>query len=139
MNKLYSILVGNMEVSGWYFKRQTPLLITDRMQEIRSVLLQDVPSEKLPMFICVLCDLVRMSAFGTEILALDNNNTYQETVRPVDVDHSDTSYCVYDVIKPATVYSKLRRYLDEDITSRLNAESWIELMGAGCLQLLREA
>ena len=138
MNKLYSILIGTTPVSGWYFKRSSLYMITDRINEIRAILLQDVPEEKLPMFVCALCALVRLSTFGNEILALDANNTYQDITRPADAEHNDAAYCIHDLIKPASAFSTLRRYLADDISTRLNYESWIELMGAGCLQLLRE-
>ncbi len=138
MNKLYSILIGMTPVSGWYFKRSSQYMITDRINAIRSILLQDVPEDRLPMFVCTLCDLVRMSTFGNEILELDPNNTYQDITRPIDAEHNDDTYCIHDLIKPATAFSTLRRYLADDINNRVNHESWIELMGAGCLQLLRE-
>ena len=138
MNLLYSILIGTPHYSGWYDKAMTSFLPTDRMLAIRSILIQDVPEEKLPMFACVICDLVRLSTYGSEIIALDPNNTYQPTTRPSSAKHANPDYCFYQLVKPAAAFRSLCAYLDQDIDSRLNKESWIELMGAGCLQMLRE-
>ena len=140
MNKLYSILVSPLKVSGWYKKQteETRPLITKNSQEIKYILLTGVPATSLAMFACVVCDMVLYSTFGTEIQQLDNNNTYFDPGRPDDAAHNDPTYCFHQLIQPASALSAIRYHLDQDILDRLNLESWLDIMAAGCLQMLRE-
>ena len=138
MNLLYSILSGKPYAGGWFDKKTTSYLPTSRSKALRAIMIRGVQDAQLPMFASVVCDLVRMSTYGTEIIGLDANNTYQPAERPADAKHDDASYCFNKLVKPASELREIRIYLDDDIEDRLNPESWVELMGAGCLQLLRE-
>lgn len=141
MNLLYAILMAGSQASGdyaWYSKRITGYIPTTRLQDIRDILVQDTGAA-LPMYVCMVCYMVLYTQFGKEIKELDSNNTYTDITRPADSDHDDEKYCVYKLIKPAESYQQLLHYLDDDISSRLDRSSWLDLMAAGCLQLLREA
>ena len=141
MNLLYAILMRGTQASGdyvWYHKESIGYIPTERMQAIRDILMQGV-GDALPMVACQVCAMVLYTQFGTEIKALDSNNTYTDVTRPPDKTHDDPAYCMYNLIKPADAYKQLRRYLDEDIVSRADLTSWLDIMAAGCLQMLREA
>ena len=144
MNKLYGLLLSkypNAVVTNpaWYIKRTTAGRTTTKIQAITDILLSDVPEERSAMFVSVVCYMVLMTQFGKEIQQLDPNNSYVPVVRKSDADNSDQAYCMHDLIKPASSYSGVRSYLDTDITDRLDSNSWLDLMGAACLQILREA
>lgn len=140
MNTLYSILVSPSKPSGWYAKQiedVTPL-VSKRSQAIKDILLTGVPGNSLSMFVCVVCYMVLASTFGEEIKKLDSNNTYFNPARPKDAAHNDPLFCFHQIVQPASVLQAIKYHLDTDIQERMNPESWVDLMAAGCLQLLRE-
>lgn len=141
MNLLYAILMGGSQASGdytWYHKHTTGYIPTTRMQDIRTILIQGT-DVALPMFVCKVCYMVLYTQFGNEIKELDYNNTYTDVARPPDAVHDDMKYCMHQLIRPADAYKQIRRYLDDDIASRVDLSSWLDIMAAGCLQMLREA
>lgn len=151
MNILYALLMaGETPTSdyAWYDKHHGTYIITERMQEIRDLIVQD-SGDKLPLLVCQICAMVLYTQFGQQIKELDSNNTYQDVTRPVDAAHNDDKYCLYTVtgstttpviplIKPAAAYQKLRNYLEDDIAAVVDTSSWLDLIAAACLQLLRE-
>ena len=142
MNTLYSILLRDTSIPSayaWYTKRTETIHNSQRMDDIVDIILTDVPADKIAMFISYLCYIVLTTQYGTEIKTLDPANTYMEVSRPTSADHSDQRFCLHDLIKPASTYSELLQYLAEDIRAVLDQNSWFDLMGAACLQLLREA
>ena len=148
MNILYALLMaGETPTSDytWYDKHHDNYLLTARMREIRDLIVQDA-GDKLPMLVCQICAMVLYTQFGQQIKELDSNNTYQDVTRPPQSDHNDDRYCFFTVIenkaipliKPASAYQKLRNYLEDDIASVVDNSSWLDLIAAACLQLLRE-
>lgn len=141
MNILYAILMNGAHATGnyvWYDKHHNGYIPTARMQAIRDIITQGV-DEKLPLLACQICSMVLYTQFGQQIKELDPNNSYVDTTRPVDADHNDSKYCLYDVIKSVSAYQNIRNYLDDDIAAVLDKESWLDIVAAGCLQMLREA
>ena len=141
MNTLYSILLRDAQVPAnyaWYAKRTELVPISQRMDDIVDIVLTGVPTEKLAMFISYVCNIVLTTQYGAEISKLDPANTYINVSRPPTADHSDPDYCLYTLIQPADSYAELPRFLAEDIRAVLDQNSWFDLMGAACLQLLRE-
>lgn len=142
MNKLYGILLGTLsipEAYSWYAKNYTAVPISDKGTKIRNMFLSSLDTDKVIVFICVVCYFCLLSNYGVEIKKLDENNTYVAPVRPTDEDSSSAKYCVYDLIKPAAQYEDVISYLDDDIRETLDTESFISIAGAVSLQLLREA
>ena len=88
----------------------------------------------------MLCHVVMLTQYGPQIKKLDPHNTYFiPLTRPFGSDHSDPKYCVHDLIKPVQNYNEIVTMLNDDIVATLNRDSWFDMMGAACLQLLREA
>ena len=140
MNILYSFLMNGATPDpdyAWYAKQTDSVLHTTRSNKILEILTQDIAKE-LPMFAAQVCYMVLYTQFGDQIRKLDSNNTYFDPGRPSDKAHNDTRYCIYRLIKPAEAYRQLRNYLDEDIADETDFSSWLSLMAAGCLQILRE-
>lgn len=144
-NVLYGILLGGAapEVSSVYYKRYTPSMLTDLGMNIVSRLL---PSDKArrPVFACTVCAYALDTCFGSQILELDANNTYNKPVRPQDCLEDVTadkakSHLMYDLTAPVDSMRWLLPMLDKDISEQLVAPQWIELAAAAGLQLLREA
>ena len=143
MNKLFRLLMKGVEIPdsfSWYAKNidSEPLVLTDRMTNIINILTTGVPDNRLAMYAAVVCNLAMRTQYGEEIKALDPNNTYVPVTRYPDATHSDADYCMNDLIQPMAAYKKLSQYLSDDIIERLDTYSWFDMMGAGCLQLLRE-
>lgn len=141
MNTLYGILTWGTSGSSdyaFYDKRHDMIVPSNKMLAIRDIVMTGIPDDKKRMFAAFLCDIVRYTNFGSDILKLDDNNTYVPITRPTDADHSDSRYCLHGLIKPASAYRPLLRYLDTDITGRMIKASFTDWMGAACLQLLRE-
>lgn len=140
MNILYSILTSRLAtVSGYYAKRRSDVLVTPRMTSIMDMLLGAVPNESLCMFACAVCRIAVSSVFRTEILALDPRNTYGPAGRSPEAADGDTSYCMRQLMLPASGMRPVTGMLDQDIKARLVVPSWPEAVSAVCLQLLREA
>jgi hypothetical protein len=140
MNKLYAILMAGASATGdyaWYAKHHDDYILTERMQQIRDLIVQGA-DEKLPLLVSQICAMILYTQFGQRIKELDSNNTYVDVTRPATADNNDSKYCLYDVIKPVNAYQKIRLYLNDDIASVVDNESWLDLIAAGCLQLLRE-
>ena len=141
MNKLYSLLMGNAYVPeeySWYSKRTEEITVTERMAEIIAIMITDVPVARLALYVSTLCNLVLNTQYGAEIKALDPNNTYFPVTRYPDAEHSNTDYGMADLIQPVSAYTGLLRYLADDISDRLDTNSWLDIMGAASLQLLRD-
>jgi len=142
MNTLYGILTwgtSGSEAYSFYDKRHDMVMPTNKMLAIRDIIMTGIPDDKKRMFAAFLCDIVRYSNFGSDILQLDDNNTYVAITRPPNTEHSDARYCLHGLIKPVIAYKQLRRYLDTDIEGRMVQAAFTDWMGAACLQLLREA
>lgn len=140
MNILYSFLMNGETPDTayeWYKKANSTVMHTTRSNKIRDILTQGVAKE-LPMFAAQICYMVLYTQFGEQIKQLDSNNTYFDPGRPAEADHNDTRYCMYKLIKPASEYRQLRNYLDDDIANETDFSSWLSIMAAGCLQILRE-
>lgn len=141
MNKLYSLLIGTVTVPAeyaWYSKRTEEIPVTEKMSKIIELIITDVPVARLALYVSTVCNLVLSTQYGAEIKKLDPNNTYFPVTRWPDADHSDTNYGMADLIQPIDKYRGLMSYLAKDISDRLDSNSWFDLMGAACLQLLRE-
>lgn len=141
MNKLYSLLLQDNTVPAeysWYAKRTEAVDTNERAEQLIAFITQDIPVARLALYASILCNLVLFTQYGAEIKALDPNNTYFSVTRDPDAGHSDTDYGMQDLIKPASAYKGLVQYLEDDISERLDTNSWFDLMGAACLQLLRE-
>ena len=97
------------------------------------------------VFAAVICYYSRFSLFGNEIYELDKYNTYVEPER-LDTDYqktmkADTDECIISTYKgtcSASSIQHIKRYLDMDIVDRLENPTWLDMVSAGCLQLLRE-
>ena len=141
MNKLFSMLMQGYVIpaDSWYYKKTSFVPASSRSAEIVAILMTGVPEARKAMYAAVLCNLALLTQYGEEIKKLDPNNTYVEVTRPTSASHSMSAYCMHDLIQPARVYKALVKYLGDDIMETLDTNSWIDLMGAGCLQLLREA
>lgn len=140
MNKLFSILMQGYapESFSWFDKSTSPVTTTDRIDSLVQLIMKGVPRNKRAMFASVICNLVLNTQYGAEIEKLDPNNTYVRVTRPKTAEHSDPAYCMHDLIQPIAAYKDIQLYLQDDISETLNTESWFDLMGAACLQLLRE-
>lgn len=141
MNKLYGALMQDATITSdysWYEKHWDGYLSTERIRAIRDIIVQDA-GDKLPLLASVICNMVLYTQFGRQIKELDSNNTYSDVTRPKDSDNNDSKYCIWDVIKPVAAYQQIRMYLEDDIASTVDTASWLDLIAAGCLQILREA
>ena len=142
MNTLYGILTWNTTPSSdyeYYVKRTDNVLVSNRQLEIRNILMTGVPTGAEAFFASVICYMVRYTNYGKEIQQRDANNTYAPVTRPPDANHSNSAYSFQALVQPASAYAQLVKYLDNDIDSTMNKDSFLDWMGAGCLQLLREA
>lgn len=142
MNKLFSILMFNYEIPAsfsWFNKTTSAISLSNRSKTLVGIITKGVPDSRRVLYVAVLCNLVLNTQYGAEIKQLDPNNTYVRVSRPSESEHSDPKYCMHDLIQPIQAYKDVRLYLQEDIVSRLDQSSWFDLMGAACLQLLREA
>jgi hypothetical protein len=45
---------------------------------------------------------------------------------------------MHDLIQPIKSYKPILGRIDDDIRNTLDEESWLDMMGAACLQMLRE-
>ena len=141
MNKLYGLILFECSPSDnpeWFIKRTTTTKTTARAQALADIILTGVPAGRCAMFASVVCYMVSLTQFGKEIAALDPNNTYVPVVRDPDVDHSAESCCMHDLIRPIGAYETITTHLDKDIYDRVDKNSWLDMMGAACLQMLRE-
>ena len=141
MNKLYSLLLQNKTIPSeysWYAKRTENITTNERARQLISLITSGVPVARLALYVSVLCNAVLLTQYGAEIKKLDPNNTYFPVERDPDAVHSNTDYGMQDLIKPASEYKSLLMYLATDISDRLDSNSWFDIMGAACLQLLRE-
>lgn len=143
MNKLFSLLMqGNVipDSFAWYAKRTDSIPTSDRITALVGFIMSDVPVERMSLYAAMLCHVVMLTQYGPQIKKLDPHNTYFiPLTRPFGSDHSDPKYCVHDLIKPVESYSNIVTMLNDDIVATLNRSSWFDMMGAACLQLLREA
>ena len=143
MNKLFSLLMQGYEIPddfSWYAKHTDAIPTTDRILEIVDTIMIGVPNNRRALYAAMLCHVVMLTQYGPQIKKLDPHNTYFiPLTRPFGSDHSDPKYCVHDLIKPIDSYKQLVTYINQDILDTLNRSSWFDIMGAACLQLLREA
>ena len=142
MNKLFSALMrGYAPVTfSWFDKHTSAITPTSKSDALVSNIIRGIPDDRRAMFASVLCNLVLNTQYGAEIIKLDPNNTYVTVTRPpiMEAAHSDPKYCMHDLIQPIQAYKDIKLYLEDDIANRLDSNSWFDLMGAACLQLLRE-
>ena len=141
MNRLYSILTYAYPIPDnyvWYAKHTSQFVPTEKMLAIREILLSGVPSAKVAMFAATICNLIQFTCLWPAIKKLDPNNTYVTPQRPAGSNHSNQAYCMHTLIRPASEYQPLKRYLDTETQGHINMQSWLDIMAAGCLMLLRE-
>lgn len=142
MNKLFSILMQYKAVPAafaWYAKRTSPVMITSKMKKLVDIVTLDVPDTRLALYVSNICYLVLQTQYGPEILQLDPDNTYVPVKRDPNVAHSNQDYCMHNLIQPAGKYKMVKAFLDNDILDLVDTNSWLDCIGAACLQLLREA
>lgn len=146
MNKLFSLLMQGNEIPdsfAWYAKRTDSVPTSDRITKLVGFIMSSITEEQAnrrALYAAMLCHVVMMTQYGPQIKKLDPHNTYFiPLTRPFGSDHSDPKYCVHDLIKPVQTYNEIVTMLNDDIAATLNRDSWFDLMGAACLQLLREA
>lgn len=131
-NVLYGILAGDAG-HGEYEKHFTRAQLTWPGMELAEMLrCHDADQTKRRLFASAVCAAVLDTQFGNEIVQADPNNTYERPVR------GTSSICLYDATCQAEAMSGVLGLLDNDIKERLAAPQWIDVMAAGCLQLLRE-
>lgn len=141
INVLYGLLTNGSVAEGiysWYGKTCDNPLHTDRIDNIRNILLTNVSDDKLNFFACVVCSLVLNTAFEAEILKFDPNNTYTVPSRPPDKPHNDPAYNFYNFEPNTATYKRVKSYLDQDLVNRANGGDWLSWFAAGCVQMLRE-
>lgn len=140
MNTLYSLLIHRNPPASdsWYYKRTEAITLTDKASALIDAITVGVPDARLALYVSKVCNIVLSTVFGAEIQKLDDNNTYVAVTRPPNTSHTDESLCMHDLVQPLSAYRDILSYLDDDITAQLDRQSWPELMGAACLQLLRE-
>lgn len=143
MNKLFSLLMQGYTIPdsfAWYAKRTDAIPTNNTITDLVGSIMLGIPDNRRALYAAALCNLVMMTQYGPDIKKLDPYNTYfVPVVRPNDSDHSDPDYCIHDLIQPIYSYRPIIMLLEQDIVDTLNDNSWFELMGAACLQLLREA
>ena len=146
MNKLFSLLIQDAEIPSdftWYAKRTSIVPTSERISSLVDIIMSSITSEnadRRALYAAMLCHVVMLTQYGPQIKKLDPLNTYFIPVtRPIGSDHSDPKYGVHDLILPAQSYSEILKMLEDDISETLNRDSWFDIMGAACLQLLREA
>lgn len=146
MNKLFSLLMQGNEIPdsfAWYAKRTDSVPTSDRITKLVGFIMSSITEEQAnrrALYAAMLCHVVMMTQYGPQIKKLDPHNTYFiPLTRPFGSDHSDSKYCVHDLIKPVQTYNEIVTMLNDDIVAMLNRDSWFDMMGAACLQLLREA
>ena len=142
MNKLFSLLMLHYEVPesfSWFGKATSPVMFSDNSRALVGLITKGIPDSRRVLYVATLCNLVLNTQYGKEINQLDSNNTYVRVTRPKDATHSDPRYCMHDLIQPIQAYKDIKLYLQEDILARLDTNSWLDVMGAACLQLLRDS
>jgi hypothetical protein len=138
-NRLYGLLTYGHNLEGSYYKKlHTPVFPTNNGIEIQKIILSGVPEERIPMLACFLCYEVMFTEFGAEIRELDGNNTYNPVSKNPSLGVLDQNNLLHDLTGPVSDYKFMYRYLADDIVSRLSVPTWLDLMAAGCLQMLRE-
>ena len=141
MNRLYGLLMQDKSIPesfSWFGKNAETPVSTERCDALIKSILKGVPDDRRVLYVSALCNLVLNTQYGSEIQKLDPNNTYVRVTRPKDSTHSDPRYCIYDLIRPIQAYQDILLYLQNDIVDRLDTNSWFDMMGAACLQILRE-
>lgn len=141
MNTLYGLLMQDKAIPesfSWFGKNAEAPISTERCDALIGIILKGVPDNRRSMYVSALCNLVLNTQYGAEIQKLDPNNTYVRVTRPKDSVHSDPKYCIHDLIQSIQAYKDIRLYLQDDIVDRLDTNSWFDMMGAACLQILRE-
>jgi hypothetical protein len=141
MNKLFNILMRGCSIPlsfSWYAKRSEVVPATERVLELVDIVMTGVPLERRAMVASQLCNLVLYTQYGPEIKKLDPNNTYVPVTRDPNVAHTEPTYCMHDLIQPIKSYKPILGRIDDDIRNTLDEESWLDMMGAACLQMLRE-
>lgn len=141
MNKLYSLLTQNISVPdeySWYAKRTSIIAPTSKALKLIRIVVNNVPVARLALYVSVLCNLVLCTQYAKEISKLDPANTYFPVTRDPNQAHSDTEYGITDLIQPIDTYKNIIPLLDPDIRDTLDTDSWFDMMGAACLQILRE-
>ena len=141
MNTLYGLLISTVPESvrdSYYIKKYYPEQHTDRTLKICTDLMQNIPVEKQMLFIYFICSSVKDTVFGLEITELDSENTYGNFYRDPNATEDDSMQTLWDVTESAEKISKLIKWLDEDIKTRLVLPGWLDVVSAICLQLLRE-
>lgn len=142
MNKLWSLLMLHYEIPAsfsWFGKHTSPVIFSDSSRELVGLITKGVPDSRRALYVATLCNLVLNTQYSKEIVQLDPNNTYVQVTRPKDSTHSDPRYCMHDLIQPIQAYKEIKLHLQDDILARLDTNSWLDMMGAACLQLLRDA
>lgn len=154
INILYSIFTGafptQTPVHTQYKKiSSTVILRTEKMDDIVNLIFAkynaNTNSNSAHVFAAVICYYIRFSIFGDDIYEIDKANTYVEPER-ITSDNQPTNKA--DVgTEPISAYigtcsvselQHIKQYLDKDILDRLEEPTWLDLVAAGCLQLLRE-
>lgn len=137
-NRLYGLLTYGFNLEGSYYKKlHTPVFPSDNSKAIQKVLLTGVPDNRVPMLACFLCYESLFTEFGPEIRELDGNNTYAPVPKPAGIVVVSADSLLYDLTGPVSRYKFMYRYLDDDIVERLSVPTWLDVMSAGCLQMLR--
>ena len=141
MNTLYGLLMQDKAIPesfSWFGKSTIVPLANERVNPLIAIVLKGVPENRRALYVSALCNLVLNTQYGAEIQKLDPDNTYVRVTRPKDSTHTDPNYCIHDLIQPIQAYKDIRLYLQDDIVDRLDTNSWFDMMGAACLQILRE-
>lgn len=139
-NRLYGLLTYGYNLEGSYYKKlHTPVFPSDKGKAIQKILLTGVPDSRVPLLACFLCYESMFTEFGSEIRELDGNNTYVPVSKAPGVEVLSPESMLYDLTGPVSRYKVMYRYLDEDIVDRLSVPTWLDVMSAGCLQMLRLA
>ena len=141
LNVLYGLITNGAVAEGiysWYGKTCDNPLHTERIDNIRNVLVADIPEEKLNFFACVVCSMVMETAFEPEILKYDANNTYSKPSRPPGKPHSDPNYSFQQFSPKVSVYKRVKGLLDKDLADKAAGGNWLDWFAAGCVQMLRE-
>lgn len=141
MNYLYGLLIsplGTLSDSEYYKKEYTYIPHTLKSRKIRDALVAFIPEARLPLFACFICHEILDTCFGPEICEFDKNNTYKEVTRDPSKSATDSNLCLWDLTKSAKQLKSLYKWLDEDILDKLVVPEWLEIIGAVCLQMLRE-
>lgn len=140
MNRLYSILAGPHAGDSYHAKETEQFLHTKRSGILADLLMAHVPSARVACHARFLCRLCLTSTLCKEFLALDPENTYDESwSRNPQASAMDVNETVADLVPTSNELNKAAVLLDDDLKEDFDVQDVSVRLARICVQILRDA